>query len=256
MRYLTACLTFCTLSLATLTSPTLADVVVSDDFSNNGALLGTTADIGGVWTITGTSTTNPLTVVANALPLANTGQDAFVPFSAAFPKIDGNAINTTMTINVSAAGTGDYFYHYTPTNVSSTAFFNRLFVRAGTAPNTFNVGVVGTSGTGSTPLYGTTDFLFNTNYELSSTWNFIGGGTNNDTINVLMNGLSEVAYTWSSATVEPTQLQSAAFRQGGGTVAPTLIVDNLVVNTVPEPTSALLLIGSALGLGVCRRRRG
>jgi hypothetical protein len=228
--------------------------VFSDAFNANGALLGTSPQTGGNWTITGASITNPLTVSSGALNVNATGQDAYSAFSSAIPTTNGNGIRTDVTINVSAIANtaGDYFLHLSDPVGTSQNFYQRVFIRS-TGTGAFNIGLLSTSGgTGLAPTFGATNYNFNTNYQVSVLWNFISGLAN-DTFSLSVNGTNEISnYTWVNGS-EPNSFVSAVnIRQG--TVGPVLTVDNLVVTPVPEPATILGLSAITVAAGSWLRR--
>lgn len=251
-----------------------ADIVFEDDFNNNGALLGSTPGVGGVWTITGTSTVNPLTVTGNALQMANNGQDAFGAFTSPVPVTGGNSIYTGATVVVTAANTaGDYFMHLSnPASTTTTIFLQRLFVRSSGAG--FQFGLASNSGTGAVTTWGTTELSLNQAYRVVTSWDFVAG-SGNDVFNVYVdptdatqgNNTAYIAgYNWTG-TAEPTALAAFNVRQGTAANAATLSVDNVTVATtfseaarltaIPEPTAAGLALMGLIGLaGFNRRRNG
>ncbi len=241
-------------ALTVSSSAVLANtIVLSDDFSSaNGDLVGTTPDVStGDWTQTGTSATNPIQIVSNQVALVNTGQDAYAAFSQAVPTTAGAGLLTSMDINVSAASAnGDYFSHLSSPAGTTTVFDQRLFARSSTGG--FQLGLLDTSGTGSATTWGTTDLSFGTSYHVDILWNFVAG-SNNDTFSVSVDGSPYLTHAWTSATAEPADLQAGNFRQGGSSTFPSVLVDNLVVQTVPEPST--ILLGSLIGIGCLAFRR-
>lgn len=229
-----------------------AVVVFSDDFSTNGSLLGTTADIGGVWTITGTSVINPLTVASTALGVATTGQDAYAGLSASVPSIAGNAIITTFSLTVSAVQTGgDYFLHLSDPVATTSNFYSRIYARSSATSGFYQLGIQSNSGTGNVITYGTSEIALGQTIAVGLTWTFVAGAAN-DTLSLTTDGNSYISgYTWTG-NAEPAQITAVNIRQGSATTAPTLTVDNLQVNAVPEPTIAIL---GGLGLLTLLRRR-
>ena len=230
-----------------------AAVVLSDNFDTytDGDLVGQ-----GGWTITGTSVVNPIQVSGgadNVASLVATGQDAYKAFTAPVTKNDGESLATSMTVNVSAASAaGDYFTHLSSPAGTTNNFYQRLFARS--SDTGFQLGLVDTSGTGSVITYGTAVLPFATDHDVDVTWNFVPGGTNNDTFTVTVNGTPYLTHTWTSTAIsEPTTIEAFNFRQGGSTSGPTLTVDDVVVDAVPEP-AAVALIGLA-SVGLLRRRR-
>lgn len=231
-----------------------AALVFSDDFNSpDGPLLGTVADIGGTWTITGASTVNPLQIVSNAVPLTTTGQDGYAAFSAPVPATSGTSIVTTVDLNVSAAqATGDYFLHLSDPVGTTSNFYQRLFARS--TDDGYTLGLLDTSGTGSATTWGTTVLSFNTPYSVAVTWNFVEGPTN-DTFELDVDGSSYLTHAWTSVLAEPTEVGAVNLRQGTASSAPTLTIDNLQVSAVPEPGTLALAGLGLLGVVASRRRR-
>lgn len=231
-------------ALTAASSPVFAGTVFSDDFNSaDGPLLGTTADVGGTWTITGTSTTNALDIQSGEVDINNTGQDAYSAFSSSVPNTADKGLRTSMDIRVSAANaTGDYFSHLSDPVGTTFNFYQRLQARSSGAG--FQLGLVDTSGTGNTITWGTTVLSFGTDYHVGIDWNFVAGA-NNDTFAVSVDGSPYLAHTWTSVTAEPAQVSAANIRQGTASNAPTLRLDDLNVITIPEP--ATLVLGYLIG---------
>lgn len=238
-----------------------AAVVLNDSFNYpDGTLSGQ-----GGWTATASAAT-PIQVVNGAVQLNTSGQDEYKALSSPVANVAGNSLYTSADINVSAAQTGDYFLHLSNPAGTTTNFFQRLFVRSSGAG--YQLGLVDTSGTGSTTTWGTNVLNFNETYQVVVAWNFVASGTNNDTFAVYVNPTSAVegnnttylTHTWTSTSIaEPAQLAAANLRQGSSSAAPTLKLDNLAVATefsevVPEPAALSLLAIGGLGL-LARRRR-
>lgn len=228
--------------------------VFFDDFNKtNQALVTTTPVTGGAWSNVSAPTTNPLQIVSNAVPLsAGGGEDALSLTDGQIPTTPGNVIHTGLDINVSSAtAAGDYFQHLG--DGSTSIFFQRLFAKSSGAG--YVLGLVDTSGTGSTITYGSTVLSFGTSNHVDINWTPVAGN-NNDTFAVLVNSLPYLTHAWTSTTVEPTLIKSANLRQGGSSTSAALTVDNYVVDAptvVPEPgTIVLLSIVGLAGLG-CRR---
>ncbi len=240
-------------AVCTAPSAIFAALVFQDDFNKaNQALLGTNPNVGGTWTITGTSVVNPLTISSNAVPMANTGQDAFSAFNSSVPNAAGMTLRTSMDINLSAAGTGDYFTHLSDPVGTTSIFLQRLGAAATTGG--YFLTFAATAGGGATTTTGTGLLSLGTAYHVDIDWNFVAGALN-DTFQVSVNGSPYISKTWDSTNAEPTFVSAANLRQGGGASASTLTIDNLQVDSIPEP--ATLVLASMIGLVglVCRRSR-
>lgn len=238
---------FAVASLALL-STAVAQTLVNENFNSytNAALAGQ-----GGWVQTLVNATNPITVASGAVPMANTGQDVRLQFTNVVPAT-GNSLSLSAQINLSAVGAGDYFLHFGDM-ANTSSFYSRVFAR--TATGGYQLGMAAISG--GTTTYGTAVLSLNTNYTITAVWNFIAG-TVNDTITLTVNGLASPyhVHTWNSVTAEPTLINSVNLRQGGGAAAPVLVIDNIVVTAVPEPSTYAAIFGAlALGAVAWRRRQ-
>ncbi len=246
--------------LSAMQSNVRSEIIFSDDFSTAGPLIGSSPDIGGIWTQTGTGVvTNPLTVNAsNQLVVGNTGTDAFAALSRSVPKTDGDSLVANFSLNVATVlGAGDYFFHFMdPAVNTTTTFTNRIFARPGTGAGLFQVGVLGLS-TG-TATFGA-DLNIGQTYSIRSQWNFVPGALN-DTFSI---GVDSTPYLtnviWGGTGAEPTNISAVNFRQGAVATGPTVTIDNLTVDSisaVPEPTSvALMSMVGVAGLAARYRRK-
>lgn len=243
-------------AVLTAGSSASAAIVFSDDFSApDGPLVGTTPDVGGTnWTPTVAAAT-PIQIAGGAAAVKSSGQDDYAGFTTAVSTTPPGFITTSLDVNVSAAQAGgDYFSHLSNPLGTTSVFVQRLFARSTTGG--FQLGLVDTSGTGSTITYGATPLLFNTTYDVDVNWVFVPGA-NNDTFTVTVNNLPYLVHNWTSATPEPPALAAANLRQGSAGSAPTLSVDNLVVNFTAIPEPSTLILGGMFGLlGVACRKRG
>lgn len=238
--------------LAAFAGTASATVVLMDDFNSytNGNLSGQ-----GGWTATAAAAT-PMQVAGGAdkyVQLGTSGQDEYKAFSSTVPLTPGNSIETKFDINVSAAqATGDYFSHLSNPAGTTSVFLQRVFARSST--NGFQLGLLDTSGTGSTTTWGTTELSFNTPYTVKVTWNFVAGA-NNDTFSLDVNSVNYLNHTWTSTNAEPTDLAAGNLRQGSGANSATLQFDNLMITSVPEPAGLTWLLLGLLSLGIRRASR-
>lgn len=228
-----------------------AAVVLSDNFDSYN--VGTLSGQGG-WTATADAAT-PAQVVGDADKYVQLliGQDEYKAFTASVPHTDGNSLVTSFTANVTAATTtGDYFVHLSSPLASTFNFYQRVFARS--SGDGFQLGLLETSGTGSSTTWGATVLPFGTDHDVDVTWNFVAG-EKNDTFTLTVDGAPYLVDTWTSATAEPATLEAANLRQASGNAATVQFDDYVVteVAAVPEPT-ALAAIGLG-AIGMLRRRR-
>lgn len=228
-------------------------VIYSTDFNSptysNGGLIGQDS-----WVITGTSVVSPITVantgVNGTVTLTTTGQDVRRAFAA--QSSDSVFLKAEITV-ASAQATGDYFIHLGDNSTSN--FYARTYIRSSGAG--FQMALGTSSGT---PVnYGTTVLSFATTYTILMRYDFVAGPSN-DTGALFVNpttadGSGDTAYVAATTTgTDAITISSVSLRQGTASNAPGgLVIDNISVSIVPEPSSALIA-----GLGfICllRRRR-
>ena len=222
----------------------VAQVYLSDDFT---AANGTVLTSAG-WTLSGTTTTNPLTVatpglsftghpgsgVGGALPMANTGQDVYRTFAP----VSSGSVYLSFLMNVSAALTGDYFIAVSP-SASQTNYYARLHIKS--SGSGYNIGISKSNEVSGGAQYGTTVYNLNTTYFVALKYSFTGTAVDstNDPISIYVvpSGTSlatepatpEVnAYVFSGKT-DATDLGSVTLRQGSNTAAPTMVIDAIRV---------------------------
>jgi hypothetical protein len=231
-----------------------AALVFSDDFSSDGTLVGSTPDLGGNWTQTGTVATNPITVASGSAALVASGQDVYAAFSESVPTTAGNSIVTTFDLTVSnVQSSGDYFLHLSDPVGTTSNFYGRIFARPSATVGFYQLGIASNSGTGTVTTYGTVDLALGQTIEVSMTWTFVAGPAN-DAFSLTTDGTSYLSgYTWTGNAEPATQVSAVNLRQGGSGTGPSLTVDNLEVSAIPEPAVALL--GSLGLLGLLLRRR-
>jgi len=136
----------------------------------------------------------------------------------------GTAVYASVLVNVSAAGTADYFLHLSTDPVVST-FRARLFVRSATGGKL----QFGVSGSGTTTQYDPTLYDLNTTYLLVMRYTFGPSGT--ETRLYVNPGASEPttanATSTEAASSAPAGIGAVALRQGANTSP--LLLDGLRV---------------------------
>lgn len=207
----------------------------------------------GGWAISGTSTTNPISVtdvtstpiiysgyptsgIGKEVTLANTGQDV----THAITTQTTGSVYFSVLVNITSAGTGDYFIHLGEP-LSTSAFFGRTFVKLDGTKIAF--GIQNTSGGTPVPTYTTSTFDLNTNYLLVIKVDVITG-TSSLIVNPVIS-VTEPTTDWISSStptnggVGGTSVPSASgigeinIRQGSSSagVAPILKLDGIRVAT-------------------------
>jgi hypothetical protein len=187
--------------------------------------------------------------------LTTSGQDVRKLFDGA-ASFNTLSVYFTADINVSAAqATGDYALHLGDGSI--TGFFARMYIKSS---GTGYVLAEGTS-SGAAVTYGTTVLPFNTVQRVLVRYDFVAGGTTNDTGALYVNptsadGTGDTPYVLATTTgTDATAISSFSLRQGTAGSAATLTVDNIVANTgLPEPGSIAVLGIASLGM-LARRRK-
>ncbi len=209
------------------------------------------------WVQTGTAGTNDLAVSNSAtngsVAMATTGSDSRAlvgPITVA----PGDKYYLSADIDISAVGsTGDYFFNI---GDGSTSNFNgKIFAKSsGTGyvlGASVNTNVAGAS-------FGSTVFTFGSTHRVVLEYDSIAG-TANDTAELFVDPTDPILgggtpYATAAATANDLVTLGAVYlRQGSG--GPALTIDNVVLATVPEPASFVLLGLGTLGLAAVSRRR-
>lgn len=136
--------------------------------------------------------------------------------TAAYYSVILNVPNTTGLTNVAA---GDYSIAFGGGPVTATGagtLVGRLHLKAGATPNSFNIGLVNTSGTGSLPSFLGTEYPVNTPIFIVVKYT-IATNTAILYINPALNTTEPAASLTNTTgtTVAPTQIANIVLRQGG-----------------------------------------
>jgi hypothetical protein len=171
--------------------------------------------------------------VGNAASLTTTGQDVYKEFA---PDSSGSFYSFFM-VKVTASGSGDYFFHYHSSPVSSS-YFGRTFVR--TAANGNLAFGVAKKGTNSNPTAVYTDSIYQleTTYVLVVKYTIRDGSTRDDEATLFVFDSQEVpsdeptdpsAGPVTDETADAKKIGAIALRQGSSSSSPDLIIDGFRV---------------------------
>ena len=162
-----------------------------------------------------TSTGNKVAIVAGNTEDMNKSLPS--PFTTtAYFSVILNVPNTTGLTNVVA---GDYSMAFGAGPVTATSagtLVGRLHFKAGATPNSFNIGLVNTSGTGTAPSFLATEYPVNTPIFIVMKYT-IATNTASLFVNPALNTV-EPAASLTNATgtfAAPTQISNIVLRQGG-----------------------------------------
>jgi hypothetical protein len=199
------------------------------------------------WNITGTSTTNPITVtspglsytgydlsgIGNAASLVTTGQDINKQYT---DSVTSGSVYASFMVNVSSAqSAGDYFIHLGVNPTNTFDFFARTFVRLASNGN-LAFGISKSSASVSNPVaYSDSIYTTGTTYLLVIKYE-LNAGTTNDTVSLFINpviGTTEPLPTSSAATTQTdaVSLGTINLRQGTASNAANVTVDGIRVGT-------------------------
>ncbi len=218
-----------------------AAVVLSESFGYaDGPLISAT---GSPWVTHSGTTPGQVDVTGGTVNLTSSEtEDVNAPLTGA-PYSTG-LLTATFSVNFSALPTavGTYFAHFKD---STTGFRSRLVANttdAGTG--LFRLGISNAGGSVATTTNVATDLALNTTYSVVMTWN----------LDTLASTLTVNGGIAASAPDTATAITVTSFGLRQSTGMGTLTLDNLSVDYIPEPSSAMLL--GAMGmLGIIRRRR-
>jgi hypothetical protein len=171
----------------------------------------------------------PSSGIGNSVALSTAGQDV----NNTFTNQKTGFVYAAALVNITTAGTGDYFIHFGELT-STTAYFCRTYVKADGANIAF--GVTNCSGGTPTQTYTASTYILGTTYLLVLKVDVVTGASSiivNPTLNV--EPTTGWAYNNSGTTV-PTPANGIGtinLRQGSTTagISPTLVVDGIRVAT-------------------------
>ena len=222
-----------------------ATLLVDEDFSyTDGSLVGNTPTPGpgGTW-VTHSGTVGDLLVTGGQAVVQHgvPSEDANIGFTSQTSEILKATFDITVNDDSVVAGSDfEYFAHFSDGGTSN--FFARLDIVPAFSTGSYDLGIATVASTAEATLGG--DFAFGDTISVTLTYDFSTG-----LASVSANSLTAT----STSSVIATNLSAFALRQSDSSNNETILVDNLVITSVPEPTVALL---GAFGLlGLVRRRR-
>jgi hypothetical protein len=213
------------------------------------------------WNITGTSTTNPITVasaglsyagypssgIGNAASLTTTGQDINKKYT---DSVTSGSVYASFLVSVTSAQTpGDYFLHLGVNPTNTFDFFARAFVKLAANGN-LAFGISKSSVNASNPVvYSDSIYTTGTTYLLVVKYT-LNDGLTNDTINLFINPVISSIEPSASLTAATTQTDAVSLgtvnlRQGGISNAPNVVVDGIRVSTSWSDVLNLIRISQA-----------
>ncbi len=191
------------------------------------------------WTAHSGGTTNPILVSSTGLTYsgyANSG----VGLAASIAQVSGQDVNHTFTaitsgsayvaamVNVSAAQTGDYFFHL---GTGTSTFNARLYIKTTTGGFLF-----GLSKATETVVYTSSAYSLNTTYLVVLKYTFVSGSLN-DIVDLFVNPTpggvepTPTIHTVTTSGTDATTLTAVFLRQGTAGSMPTVKVDGIRVAT-------------------------
>lgn len=167
--------------------------------------------------------------IGGAASLEGAGEDV----SKNITESTSGSLYVAFLVNVSSASTtGDYFFHFGPTTIS-TIFRGKVFAKK----DTDNKLYFGISQNTNTANYSATSYNFNTTYLLVVKYSIIEGATN-DIASLYVTSVYptiEPTTGWvvsNDAAQDPANIGTVALRQGNASNAPALKIDGIrVANT-------------------------
>ncbi|MDD5150559.1 MAG: T9SS type A sorting domain-containing protein [Flavobacterium sp.] len=179
--------------------------------------------------------------------VAGNSEDANKSVGTAFTGVAYYSVILNLPNVTGLTTTGDYSMAFgATTGASVTSLYGRLFLKTGSVADTFNIGIVNTSGTGTLATYLATDFPIGT-----PVFVVVKYDKSNNTADLFVNPALDSTEPTSDLTnatgtsAAAAQIASVCFRQAGNATAGTGNVEYDVVRTADNwayvTTSSLVL---------------
>ncbi|MGB5872608.1 MAG: T9SS type A sorting domain-containing protein, partial [Bacteroidota bacterium] len=171
--------------------------------------------------------------IGNATSLTTTGQDVYKEFAVD----SAGSFYTFFMLRVTAARSGDYFFHYHTSPVSSS-YFGRTFVRTAANGN-LSFGIA-KKGTNSNPTSVYTDSIYHleTTYVIVVKYTFREGSNQDDEVSLFLFSdeavpMDEPAHPTvgpvTDETTDAKKIGAIALRQGSTSSSPEVVIDGFRV---------------------------
>jgi len=170
--------------------------------------------------------------LGNSVALTTSGQDCNRRLITS-DSITSGSVYASFLVKVTAAQTGDYFFHFASNNIGQGIFRGRVYAKLAS-----NGGVAFGIAKGVLPVKWndslTTPYTLNTTYLIVVKYTFSSTSTADDTVklwvNPTMNGVEPAPLvTATDATVDPASISLIALRQGSTAAMPSVILTGIHV---------------------------
>ena len=196
------------------------------------------------WQLSGTNTSNPLTVTSpgltfpgypyisgNAVTLTTSGEDLYVNFADPGPSSD--SVYMAFMLDVTAAQTGDYFIALSAAS-SQTNYYDRIHLKSSGAG--YLIGVSKSNEVSGGAIYGTTELSFNSTYLIVTKYVFNPDSANDDAISIFVLDSNVPPVEPSNPEINSYQnftkndisdISTVTLRQGSSGASASLIIDGI-----------------------------